>query len=97
MLEILGRRYVIDHCVLRLKQISEYEAYRTYITDALQGITNNTARLVNKDGMVIMSKRFADMISNKKNDPIDIDTEQKAQEIKLRISNLLDKLGKEDG
>ena len=97
MLEILGRSYLIDHCMLRLKQISEYEAYRTYITDALQGITNNTARLVNKDGMVIMSKRFADVIGNEADNSAYADAEQKAQEIKDHMKNILAKLGKEDG
>lgn len=88
---------MIDHCMLRLKQISEYEAYRTYITDALQGITNNTARIVNKDGMMIMSKRFADVISNKEDNSTDVYAEQKAQEIKDHMKNILEKLGKEDG
>lgn len=88
---------MIEHCVSWLKKDSEEKAFKAYITDALQGITNNTARIVNKDGMMIMPKRFTDVISNKEDNSTDVDAEQKSQEIKDHMKNILAKLGKEDG
>lgn len=85
---------MIDHCVSRLKQISEEETYRIYVTDALKAITNNTAHLT-KNGLT-MTKRFSDFISKTPEEP-DENDEIKAQEIKDHMKNILAKLGKEDG
>ena len=94
MLELIGRRYVIDHCVLHLRKMSEDEACRVYVTDALKAIADNTGKLV-KEG-VGMSKRFVDFI-NADNDEPSEDAEQKAEEIKSHIGDILDKLGNGGG
>lgn len=73
--------------------MSEDEAYRIYITDALKAIASNTAHFA-KDG-VMMSKRFSDFI--KASDEPSEDDEAKAQEIKDRMKSVLAKLGKEGG
>lgn len=85
---------MIDHCVSRLKQISEDEAYRIYVTDALKAIAGNTAHFA-KDG-TMMSKRFSDFITKASDEPSE-DDEIKAQKIKDHMKDVLAKLGKEDG
>lgn len=85
---------MIDYCMLRLKQISEYEVYRIYITDGLKAISD----IMSKGS--VMPKRFADFINNKanvENTEENIDNERKGQEIKTHMKNLLGKLGKEGG
>lgn len=89
---MFGRRYVIEHCVSRLKKISEEEAYKVYITDALKALSENTGRLV-KEG-VAMTSRFIDLIADNKSaeDP-DVDDNEKAREIISNIRKKLKKLG----
>ena len=89
---MFGRRYVIEHCVSRLKKISEEEAYKVYITDALKAVSENTGRLV-KEG-VAMKSRFIDLIADNKSaeDP-DIDDNEKAREIISNMRKKLKKLG----
>lgn len=89
----MGRGYVIDHCVARLKQIAEHEAYQVYVTDALKAIADNTGRLV-KEGFT-MSKRFADFISDSPEGEVEpADAEKKGQEIKDHMKELLERLGR---
>ena len=44
LLDLLGREYVIEHCVQVLKDVAEERRYRAYVTDALMVLTENTAR-----------------------------------------------------
>ena len=90
---MFGRRYVIEHCVSQLKKISENEALRVYVTDALKAIADNTGQLARGKG-VIMTKRFSDFISHEDNE--DLDEEIKAEEIKSHMKEVLGKLGKEN-
>ena len=93
LLELFGRRYVIDHCISQLKKFSEDEIFRIYITDALKAIANNTGKLTS--GGVGMAKRFSELIVHTDNQNTD-KAEIKAEKIKMRIKNVLRKLGKGD-
>lgn len=42
MLNLYGRRYVIEHCVSEYLKRREERLYRIYITDALKAIAENT-------------------------------------------------------
>lgn len=90
-MDLLGRKYIIDHCVLYLNKKSKEEAFNTYVTDALNAIANNTGYMV-KNGMR-MSKRFIDLFVNSDVEIGEQDNEKKAEEIKSRIKQRLKELG----
>lgn len=50
---------MIEHCVTSLRKKNEEITYRTYITDALKYMAENTAKNV---GGVYMAKRYIDLI-----------------------------------
>lgn len=54
-----GAGYVIDYCVARLLEERKEEAFRNYVCDAIQIISENTA---NFNGGKVMSMRFADLM-----------------------------------
>lgn len=94
LLEMLGRSYIIDHCINQLKRESEETALRVYITDALKAVVENTAKF---SGGVTMRRRYADIISHV---PEDEETKEQAQErangIIKSIKDKLQSLGKEE-
>ena len=59
LLDIFGRGYVIDHCLEALERQREARRYRSYVTDALMVIAENTARFA---GGRRMNARWADGI-----------------------------------
>ena len=50
---------MIEHCVTSLRKKNEELTYRTYVTDALKYMAENTAKNVNG---VYMGKRYIDLI-----------------------------------
>ncbi len=56
MLEVLGRGYVIEHCISTLKSNNETKSYRIYVTDALMAIAENTTHLLGAQGVVDYGK-----------------------------------------
>ena len=60
---MLGKSYIIQHCVAFLKKKTKEEAYRIYVTDALMVIAENTSRF---NGGREMTMRYADLISEEK-------------------------------
>ena len=44
LLNLYGRRYVIDHVIAELQSEMEDKRYKAYITDALMVMTENTAK-----------------------------------------------------
>ena len=44
MLDLIGRGYVIDHCVSTLIVLNKEEIYRNYVTQALKAISVNTSK-----------------------------------------------------
>ena len=57
---MLGKGYVIDHCVALFTKRKKQFLYETYVTDALKVIANNSAR----QGGTAITKRFADIIDD---------------------------------
>lgn len=63
MLEVLGRGYVIDHCIVSFRKRHKELQYRSYITDALQIIAENTAHFA---GGRTITNRYIDIVTEKK-------------------------------
>lgn len=59
MLEIMGKGYVIEHCISLFQKEQIDKSYRIYITDALQAIANNSA---GSDKRVSINKRWIDVV-----------------------------------
>lgn len=64
---MLGRGYLIEHCISTLKAINEEKAYRIYVTDALMAIADNTSHFLGVNGMVdygrTMSQRWIEVLN----------------------------------
>ena len=60
LLELFGSGYVIQHCISAFTKEQKETAYRTYVTDALKVIAENTARF---NGGMTMNARFAEIIA----------------------------------
>jgi hypothetical protein len=59
MVELCGKRYIIDYCIASLKKKRENKAFKTYVTDALKAIADNTA---GGEQRHYMSVRWVEMI-----------------------------------
>ena len=90
---MLGKSYVIAHCITYLKKESEQTALRVYITDALRAVVGNTAKF---SGGVVMKRRFADIINNVDDEESKEQAQERAKGIIGNIKNKLKALGKED-
>lgn len=80
----------MDHCFYVEEERQKDLAYRMYVTDAIKNINNSIANTL---GGAIITKRFAELTESHDNDNI----EQDPDEIKRRISDKLDMLGKDNG
>lgn len=87
MLDLLGKGYVIDHCVSLFHKEQKDKQYRAYITDALMAITET---LADRYGGRKMSIRWIEM-----NQPPKPEDERTGEEIKESIMSKLKKLGGE--
>lgn len=76
-LNVMGRGYVIDHCISSFQKEQEEKVFRIYLTDALQAIAENTQRFA---GGMKMNKRYYDIINIKPQKQ-----EETADEIILRL------------
>jgi metal-dependent amidase/aminoacylase/carboxypeptidase family protein len=63
LLEILGKNYIVQHCVVFLDNKAKEMAYQSYIADCLKAIADNTANMY---GGTTIRLRYADLISNEK-------------------------------
>ena len=52
MLNIYGKRYVIEHCISEYLKRREEKLYRIYVTDALKAIAENTMHYVGAGEMI---------------------------------------------
>lgn len=57
MLDVLGKSYVIDHCIAFFQRQQKEQEYRDYVGDALYAIAHNTAAL----GGVEMKRKYTDV------------------------------------
>ena len=62
MLELLGRRYVIEHAVASYNERQRREVLHIYITDALKVIAENTAWFSGGD---VINARYYDIMHPK--------------------------------
>lgn len=61
LLEILGKSYIIQHCVAFLKNKSKEKAFQIYVTDSLKIIAET---LAHHYGGSVLNMRYADIISD---------------------------------
>lgn len=59
MLDVLGKGYVIDHCIAFSHKMDEENIYKTYMTDALKVMCENMAKFT---GGSFLNIRFYDII-----------------------------------
>ena len=75
MLEIMGKGYVIEHCISFFQKENREKSYQYYVTDLLWGIAR-------KQGLDV-SERFRDLVEPKK-------IEGKPKKIISKIKNKLE-------
>ena len=56
-MEVLGKSYVIDHCIAFIKKQRQEQNYRDYVGNALYVIAHNTATWGGSE----MSRKYTDM------------------------------------
>lgn len=85
---MLGKGYIIEHCIAYIKQKAEEELYKGYITDAFRAIANNTSHL-REDGME-MTMSYAEILSGREtqNDKPEITGEQVISNMKNKLRRL---------
>ena len=91
-MKVLGRGYVIEHCISSLKLYYEEKNFRIYVTDALMAIAENTTHLIGQGGVVdygkSISQRWIDIMNpqtQKKEPEDDRPSEEIAADIWKRI------------
>lgn len=89
MIQLLGKGYIIDHCLCNLRKISDENIFRIYVTDALKAIANNTSKSAQEDSY--LNLRYIEIIDNKtKNEK----SKETAEQIKMRIMAGVNSLAK---
>lgn len=48
---MLGKGFIIEHCLMAFRKSQEEKIYRVYLTDALQALTKNTTHYLTPKGM----------------------------------------------
>ena len=79
MLELLGKGYVIEHCMAFFRTHEQELAYKTYITDGLKVLTEHSAR---QYGGSVLTRRFIEIIRPAPEEPT-------ASDIKARFKRKL--------
>lgn len=92
---MFGRGYVIDHCVSTFLRYRREQAYKSYVTNALKAITENTSRYATYNGMVEcgsrMSMTYDEIIGN----TVPQDDNRTAAEVIDNIKAKLERMGDE--
>lgn len=83
---LLGKQYIFDFIIARIKAEQKEFLYRVYVTDTLKAITQNTANFA---GGSTMSIRYRDIIETSPNEP-----QRSSEEI---ISSICAQLGELEG
>lgn len=60
LLNLIGKGYVIDHCISLFNKQAKEEAYRTYVTDTLKTLNSNFAKIF---GGNYFNLRYADAVN----------------------------------
>lgn len=92
MLDLIGKGYIVDHCVSLFNNKAKERLYQTYITDTLKCLNDNLAKVI---GGTSIKARYYDLLeagsqkeSEKTGDEIALEIIRKAG---LKVK------GKEDG
>lgn len=86
-MDVLGKRYLIDHCVLRWVDDQKEKSFKVYVTDGIKNINDSVA---NAFSGKVFRERWYDMTNKKEvKDP-----KETADEIKSRIVGKLAALEK---
>lgn len=88
--EMMGMGYVIEHCISHFLETKQEESYRTYVTEALRILTENTAK---SPGGSYLSKSFSDIYKKAENE----EPEKTEEEIISEIDEMLAKARGEGG
>ena len=62
LLNLLGKGYVIDHCISLFNRQAKEEAYRAYVTDTLKALNDNFAKHF---GGAFYQTRYVDVVNPK--------------------------------
>ena len=69
MIDIMGRRYIIEHIATEYRRRKVYEAYQIYVTDCLKGIADmNLKYFSHNNNAEAVRMRFAEILKPEKAD-----------------------------
>ena len=60
MLEIVGKGYVMEHCISFFRKRQEEKLFKNYVADAMRIITYNTS----KKGSGVIEQRYSDILES---------------------------------
>lgn len=70
MIDLLGRRYIIEHIASDYRRRKRYEAFQIYVTDVLKGIADLNLKYFSRDNTAeYITRRFYEVLN-----PAKIDT-----------------------
>lgn len=86
MLDLLGKGYVIDHCISLFKNKQKDKIYRIYVTDALYAIGNMMGKRYGATSDII-KKKYSNIVSfdSKKKQKKEETEEEIIQRIKMKL------------
>ena len=90
LLEVFGKGYVIEHCIVELKKESQKNAFNNYLCD---GIRNINEILATRFGGSYITEKFSSTIRKKKNNK---KLEMTADEIKESLKNKINSFNHND-
>lgn len=61
MLDLIGRGYIVDHCVSLFNSKAKERLYQIYITDTLKCLNDNLAKLI---GGTVLKARYHDLLES---------------------------------
>lgn len=62
LIKMIGKGYIVDHCIALYNRKMEERAYRVYVTDLLRGIFNRFT----PSGVEPLTERYADCLDYEK-------------------------------
>lgn len=77
--------YVIEHCISHFLKEQKEQAYRTYVTEALKILTENTAKY---SGGKFLSKSFSDVYKKEEKKEKEKTADEVISEIDEMLANL---------
>ena len=89
-LDLLGRVFLIEHCIYEYNRQQKRLAYEVYITDRLKAINDS---VVSFYGGASATKRYADYIAEMEKKP---EPERTAEQVISSISEKLERIGKNE-